>query len=382
MNFTRRRFLQGLLVAGTACLLPTTAAINQDKILVMIHLNGGNDGLNTVIPYRSELYRRLRPTLAVPTKEVLPLDNQLAFHPALEGLRELYEEGQLGVVLGVGYDNPNLSHFRSTEVWYSGGTEVTKAGWIGRAIDTRGTCESLTAAGIGHSPYSLSSSTGPAPDLSNPVRLAIPRQLAKVEKRYAQWKGRQGLAGQVGRAGQKAFQVSRELVKVRPADQPEGHGLARDLRLAVGLLEADLGIRYLQLMIQRFDTHDNQANQHAQLLERLSQALTGFQQELRRRGLAQKVVTVVFSEFGRRPQENSGGGTDHGTAGPVFVLGEKVRGGLHGRQPQLEDLVDGNLRHHVDFRQVYAGLLDSWCEVSPNQVVGRAKPLNLIERSA
>ena len=380
MSFSRRQFLRGMVVAGFATLLPApTLARQREKALVMIHLNGGNDGLNTVIPFRDPLYERLRPTLAVPTKQVLPVTRDLAFHPALGGMRELYEDGDLGVVLGVGYDRPNLSHFRSTEIWYSGTKDMVDRGWLRRAIDCSGTCDALTGASIGHSPLALNGPGGPAPDLRDPRKFKIPDSVSPVLSEYRAWSGQKGLRGQVGALGVSAEEVSRKLARVKTASRPAGPGLARDLRLVLGLLEADLGIRFLHLSMPGFDTHDGQASSHQGLLERLSRAVSAFQKELERRGLADSVTTVMFSEFGRRPKENSGGGTDHGTAGPLFVLGKGARGGLHGSQPSLDDLVDGNLKHSVDFRQVYAGLLKDWSDISPAEIVSGHPPLNLIQ---
>jgi uncharacterized protein (DUF1501 family) len=380
MSFSRRQFLKGVVVAGFATLLPTPVLAQQrEKTLIMIHLNGGNDGLNTVIPYRDPLYKKLRPTLAIPKKQVLALDKNLAFHPAMSGMREIYEQGDMGVVLGVGYDKPNLSHFRSTEIWYSGTKEMADQGWLRKAIDCSGTCDALTGVSIGHSPLALSGPKGPAPDLREPKKFKIPASVAPVLSEYEAWSRKSGIQQQVGSLGVNAANVSRRLSRVKTASSPEGPGLARDLRLVLGLLEADLGIRFLHLSMPGFDTHDGQASAHQQLLTRLSQAVAGFQRELERRGLAESVTTVLFSEFGRRPKENSGGGTDHGTAGPLFVIGKSVAGGLHGKQPSLEDLSSDNLKHSTDFRQVYAGLLQDWSSIAPNKVVAGHAPLRLIQ---
>lgn len=384
MSFSRRRFLQGLIVAGAATLIPSlpASASSRQKTLVMIHLNGGNDGLNTVIPYKDPLYRKLRPTLAQKSKLVLPIDGEFGFHPAMGGMRDLYESGDMGVVLGVGYDNPNLSHFRSTEIWYSAATETQDSGWLNRAIDCSGTCDALSGASIGHSPFALSGPAGPAPNLHDPSRFAIPPSLDTIEADYLKWSKRSGLEGQVGQLGVSALEVSRRLTRVKPSKTPRGPGLAKDLRLVLGLLESDLEVKFLHLSMPGFDTHDGQASAHHSLLERLSKAVTAFQSELERRGLADDVLTVLFSEFGRRPKENSGGGTDHGTAGPLFVIGKSANPGLHGRQPRLDQLDGGNLKHSVDFRRVYSSLLKDWCGLAEaDRIIKGYAPLPIIKKA-
>ncbi|MBI3927899.1 MAG: DUF1501 domain-containing protein [Armatimonadetes bacterium] len=381
----RRRFLQGMLAAGVLSVLPTPLlAAKANRTLVMLHLNGGNDGLNTVIPYAEPLYYRLRPTLSVARKQVLPLDGQLGLHPRMKPLRGLYEDGKLAVVQGVGYENPDLSHFRSTDIWYSATAGHGRFGWAGRAIDTSGTCEAsrLPAVSIGSSSaFSLTGKRGESPCLTDPKRLELPRSLADVIARYGEYARQPGLKGEVGRLGVQAADLARRLGGLHTGQLPAGAGLARDLRLALALLEADLGLRFLHLSMGGYDTHVNQAGAHGELLAQLSQALAVFQTELERRGLAERVITMIFSEFGRRPQENSGGGTDHGTAAPVLLLGARVKPGLLGEQPSLDRLSAGNLRHSLDFRRVYAGLLKDWMGVDPAPVLGNHLALECVERS-
>ena len=362
---SRRNFLQGLVTAGICSLMPSSATPlkNRERVLIMIHLNGGNDGLNTVIPYRDPLYRKLRPTLAIPQQKLLKLDQDLGFHPVMEEMRALYEEGDLGIVQGVGYENPNLSHFRSTEVWYSAAQIPQEKGWLSRAIDCSKTCDALTGVSLGHTPFALGGSQGPAPNLSDPARFQLPSEVHSLRSEYEAWSKKSGLQSHVGRLGLDSFEVAQKLSRIKRAARPRGPGIAKDLRLVLGLLEADLGIQFLHLSMSGFDTHDGQASTHANLLRRLSKSLGEFQSELERRGLADRVLTVLFSEFGRRPQENSGGGTDHGTAGPMFIVGKSAKGGIVGAPSRLDSLVNGNLRHHIDFRRVYSSLLRDWCQL-------------------
>ncbi|MBT9589114.1 DUF1501 domain-containing protein [bacterium] len=382
----RRNFLQMALLGGTLLALPGAVApsnLPRRSTLIVLHLNGGNDGLNTVVPYQHPLYGRLRPGLALSPREVLPLERGLGLHRSLSGLHKLFSEGQMAIALGVGYPDPSFSHFRSAEIWNSGATDQASTGWLGRYLDLSRTCEGVPAASLQPTPpMCLYGAKGPGLSFTDPDRFRLPESLQGIDKLYAEESKRSGARGLVGRQGGVALAVARRLSKIRPAQQPQGPGLARDLRTALALLEADLGLQVLHLSMDGFDTHVNQRAQHARLLEQLSQSLSVFQQELARRGLAEQVLTMVYSEFGRRPAENSGGGTDHGTAGPVFLIGPGVRPGFHGQQSDLEKLENDNLRHTLDFRSIYAGLLEGWLGAEPQRVLANTRPLVCVRSQA
>lgn len=402
---TRREFLRGGLilitasVAAPAFLVKTAAHAEAPSAnprsptrntLVVVQLSGGNDGLNTVIPYRDRLYRELRPQLAVPEAEVLPLDDELALHPALGPLKERFAAGQLAVVLGVGYPNPDRSHFRAMDIWQTAVPEAyERTGWLGRYLAgcACGRDETPAALSVTQTlPRALWTESVFVPALTslNGYRFqSDPRYPADREARlralraldattealrpYAEFLGRQSLNAL---ASAEMLQQVAALWQT-PVEYPANNPLATALKTVGQLFGGDLGVRVAYVQLGGFDTHANQQATHRRLLEQLGAALDAFQHDLEAMGKADQVVTLTFSEFGRRVRENGSGGTDHGTAEPLFVLGTRVHGGLYGQQPSLADLDGGDLRFHVDFRAVYATVLERWLGADAAEVLGR-----------
>ena len=379
MTIGRRTFVKGLFA------LPAFAVLGRagesGRALVMLHLAGGNDGLNTVVPFRDAAYKRLRPALALGPAETLEIDRGLAFHNALQGFKRLYEAGQLAVVNGVGYPNPDFSHFRATEIWEAADPRGGASGWIGRFLDETRERRGLRAIALGNEqpPLALASASAPPVTLDDPRDFAPPASAARIREMYAAYARERGPRGMVGEAGLETFAAAEKISTMRGArgaGYPAGP-LGADLQRAADLVASDLGVEVIHLSFGGFDTHVNQPAKHRQLLRQVGDAIAAFQQDVARRGVAKRVAVMVFSEFGRRPAENFGGGTDHGSAGPVFVVADGVKGGLHGEHPSLSDLDNGNLRFTTDFRSVYAAIVRDCFKADPVPVVGKHAPLAL-----
>jgi uncharacterized protein (DUF1501 family) len=367
------------------------AAVNtraSRRSLVVVQLSGGNDGLNTVIPYADALYREFRPQLAVPEAEVLPLDDAVGLHPALAPLQARFESGQLAVVLGVGYPNPDRSHFRSMDIWQTAEPSAyATQGWLGRYLAgcACGDHGQAPAISLGQTlPRAFWTESLSVPSFSNldGYRLqpdpywpadhdARRRALEALEARhealrpYAEFLGSQSLNALASVDALQRVAGS----WISPVDYPD-NAFAQSLELIAQVVAGDLGTRLFYVQLGGFDTHANQRNTHQRLLEMLAGGLEAFQRDLETMGKADQVLTMTFSEFGRRVRENGSQGTDHGTAEPMFVLGSSLAGGLYGRQPPLDDLDNGDLRYQIDFRAVYATVLERWLGASPEPVLG------------
>jgi len=407
LPLTRREFVRRsaggglgfLAFSGVAPSFLTQSALAQapaperDRtILVVIQLAGGNDGLNTVVPHTDDHYHRLRPNLSLKSG-LLDLNDDLALHPSCGPLHRLFEEGQLSIIQNVGYPNPNRSHFRSSEIWETGSAsdEYAKEGWLGRFFDN--TCAGQpgaetdpTAVHIGdimpqsflsrdtHSIFGLKP-RGRVDRGHDPAELAYEKLL-------------QADHGS-GSASYLQHTMMNTLVTERRVDQfirgyraktnYPGTKLAQSLKRVAALIHADLETRVYFVSQGGYDTHANQLNNHARLLDELSGAMGAFQQDLVAHGKDDQVLTMTFSEFGRRPSENGSSGTDHGTAAPLFVMGSRVNGGLLGTAPDLDLGHNQDLRFSTDFRRVYSSVLDRWLETDPQKVLGQNyEPLSFI----
>jgi uncharacterized protein (DUF1501 family) len=369
----------------------------NDHALVVVELDGGNDGLNTVIPFEDDLYYRNRRTLAIPKKEVIRLGDRAGFHPRLKALGELFREGQVAVVQGVGYPDPDRSHFRSMEIWHTASTEPAApgTGWLGRYLDTWQ--PSPPAAQPSDFPCGLAL-TDSLPQALQAQRVTVPvvaqlDSLGEADAAQVALLRKLSTGGGNGSGtttGPAAFLRRQADTLYRTADRlkaaaeknppspaieyPEGD-LGGQLRRAAQILGADLGVRILFVSLDGFDTHSNQAEGHGNLLEQLSRSLEAFHRDLTARKLAERVLVMVFSEFGRRVDENASQGTDHGAASCLFLVGNKVKGGLAGQYPSLATLGDGDLIHSTDFRSVYATLLDRWLGCPSATVLGKPFPV-------
>lgn len=399
MSPTRRQFLKTTL--GSATLLsagvtvPTflarTAAAAQgksgDRVLVVVQLAGGNDGLNTVIPFADDHYLRNRPTLRIGAGQALKIDDYLGLHPRMAGFSRLLEEKRLAIVQGVGYPNPDRSHFRSMDIWQSARPELPTPvdGWLGRALDAspRPAGHDVPALHIGGNrlPVALISEKTAVPSVESLANFrvrtetgALPVQTLRTlaqpavatEPPLVEFLRRSTLA-----AYDSSGQVQAALAEERSTVSYPNFELATKLKHVSQLIDAGLSTRIYYVSLDGFDTHAEQAAAHGNLLAEVSESITAFVDDLAGRGQLDRVLLMTFSEFGRRLKENASLGTDHGAGAPLFVAGSKVNSGLIGKHPSLTDLDDGDLKHHTDFRQVYATLLDGWLGCSSEKVLGQ-----------
>jgi uncharacterized protein (DUF1501 family) len=369
----------------------------RDTILVVVELTGGNDGLNTVIPFKDPEYAKLRPTLQQPEGQVKKLTDSIALHPQCTGLAELYQDSALCVVQGVGYPNPSQSHFRSMDIWQAASTsETLTEGWLGKTL------KGLPATPAFHlktanekAPLALDGAPVRAPSITTLEEFQLQMAAASGQDKKAQQEivegavkpGTEagGLLGFVQRTALNTYASSRRLQEIgknyqAKASYPLGNALAGRLKLAAQLINADLGARIFYVSIDGFDTHSGQGPVHALLWNQVSGAITAFFKDIAGHGQRDRVLVMTFSEFGRRAKENGSRGTDHGSAAPMFLVGGKVKAGVVGDHPSLTELEMGNLKHHTDFRQVYAAVLDNWLGVSSKEVLGgEFKPLDVFK---
>lgn len=361
-----------------------------ERVLVVVQLGGGNDGLNTVVPFRDELYRKARPTLAIPENQLLKVNDQLGLHPSLKGLAGLWEEGRLSIVQGVGYPNPNRSHFESMDIWHTARREPVgrSTGWLGRyldvAVDQRGERDARGIHVGGEvQPLALTATHTAAASLRSADQLRFERG-PEGEAWKKAWKlsaDRESAAGAsadllkfVRTVSLSAVSTSERLEQaVRRGGESAtiypGTDLGGKMRTIAQLIDSGLSTRVYYVALDGFDTHSSQPAAHAGLLQQFSDALAAFQRDLAARGHERRVLTVAFSEFGRRVAENASQGTDHGAAAPLFVAGAAVQGGVVGEHPSLQDLDDGDLRHHTDFRRIYAAVLEHWLGVASRPIL-------------
>lgn len=405
--FTRRDFLQrsSLIALGstvpaflskTAAQAPTAERAGaRDSILVVIQLTGGNDGLNTVIPFTNENYARLRPTLRQPRDQIRRVNDEIGLHPAMSGLSQVLEDNALCIVQGVGYPNPSQSHFRSMDIWQAASTarELTE-GWVGKALRHVPAAASFHLANQNEAaPLALTGSPVRVPSITSLEDFQLRLEASGNADRRAQrsiiegavaprTSPTEGLLDFVNRTAVNTYASSRRLQEIGRTYQPRvpypTTALGNHLRLAAQLIDAGLGARLFYVSLDGFDTHAGQAQAHADLLRTLSDAISAFYRDLSARGHRDRLLIMTFSEFGRRARENGSRGTDHGSGAPMLLVGGRVRSGLVGAHPSLTELEDGNLRHHTDFRQVYAAVLDGWLGVPSRQVLGQAyQPANI-----
>lgn len=359
----------------------------KDTVLVVCQLSGGNDGLNTVVPYSDRRYYELRPTLGIPESRLLKIDDRVGFHPALGGLHELYTEGKVAVVQNVGYPRPNRSHFKSMEIWQSASPDSTlRYGWIGRHIDQQmltGPTNPVVAIGLStDKPRALEGREASIPCFASLADIQSMVGDPDAERMLRQIQGNAAPAGSSARTVQQANQAAldamaelkKRLAVFTPKQAYGNDAFGQGFRQISQLVAASPATRVVYFSAGGFDTHARQADSHERLLKGFGDAVLAFQREMEAAGRADKVVVLVFSEFGRRSYENASLGTDHGAAAPMFLIGKTVRGGLHGPPPNLADLDAGDLKFSVDFRQVYATALDDWLGGDSAVVLGQRFP--------
>jgi len=414
MSLTRRDFLRTsaavpamfslsstvpLMVGRAAAAAPS---VKGETALVVLQLAGGNDGLNTVVPYGDDAYGRVRYTLRLPAAKLHKIDSFVGFHPEMAGFKQLLGEGSLAVVQGVGYPNPNQSHFISMRTWQTADIEPNRrqTGWLGRAVE-RLAREEAEVPGIFvgqiRQPFTLNAERAVVPSVRSlqdyaPQPLPGPAAQAAHQQRLLDAAEAPRATGNplldfvrrttlTAHARCRQVELAAQGKPGSPAADYPSFPLADELRTVAQLVRADLGLRiyYVELGGEEpggFDNHANQRDNHASLLRQLSESLAAFFRDLRRDRLLDRVLVTTFSEFGRTVEENGRRGTDHGSAAPVFLAGGRVKGGLLGRHPSLTELENGGLKHHTDFRRLYAAVLDDWLGVDSRVVLGgEFKPL-------
>jgi uncharacterized protein (DUF1501 family) len=362
----RRNFIKLAACGVAAAMLPAAvyAAPAQRRQLICIHLFGGNDGLNTVAPVGDARYRSARPSLALRPDEVFGTRSGFGLHRALEPLRPLWERGRLAAVQGVGYPQPNRSHFFSTAIWQTAILSgVSDTGWLGRLIDRYereavnvGETLSVALAAERHTPLCVRAKDVFKLDDASP---AVSQALNRLY-------GAAAVPPHLGRTYGRLQTAMQTLAKNRAANDQDDFIAAIDTLLPL-LGQADV----YHTSLESFDTHTGQRDRQATMLGRLAHGVERLWRGIETAGMADRTLVMIYSEFGRRVAENASGGTDHGTAGPVLLLGQHVRGGLQGEAPSLSDLDDGDLRHHLDFRGLYATVLEDWLGVDAAPVLGR-----------
>jgi uncharacterized protein (DUF1501 family) len=386
---------------GRTALAAAAQSQDRDSVLVVIQLSGGNDGLNTVVPYEDDAYHRNRPTLRLTAERVLKLESGLGLHPEMTALLRLYREGHLAIVQGVGYPDSNRDHEAAMRDWHTArpGETLTQTGWLGRAIDRACKTGQTDVPGVFlgpiPSPFGLQTEEAivpaikssdqwlPAGEWAAASRLDPPGSTAGAPAGANPLPEFLRRATLDASAGAARLQAVRQGAAARGTDGYPDFPLARTLQSVAQFIRADLGIRifFAELGgggIGGFDTHAGQAANHGALLRELSESVAAFLEGLRRDRLLDRVWLMTFSEFGRTLSENGRHGTDHGAASPVFLAGGGLKGGLVGPHPSLTDLEANAPKFHTDFRRVYATVLDRWLGFDSLQVLGRKlSPLDL-----
>ena len=407
----------------------TQIATGKDStILVVLQMAGGNDGINTVIPYANDFYHKARPLLGQAANKILKVTDQIGFHSALTGFKSLYDSGNLAVVQGVGYPNPNRSHFRSTEIWQTAtdADVIEKYGWLGRYFDNA--CSGLdpgVGVTIGNQlPESFFSESQKGICFTNPdnyrfmgngaveqsyvelnqLEMSSPQpddangnplpggQMMNTDDNVNSGDSISNLPAGVPMTGGRvidfiertALDAQQSSSEVRTiADRVQNQSvyppslLGNGLKLVAKLIGGGMSTRIYYVSQGGYDTHSNQLATQQRLLQDLGDSMKAFVDDLTKQGNMQRVLVMTFSEFGRRVTENANGGTDHGAAAPMFIFGNKVRAGLLGNYPSLapQDLFEGDIKFNVDFRSVYASVLENWLKTKSAPILGRQFPL-------
>ncbi len=366
-------------------------SMNKSNILVVVQLSGGNDGLNTVIPYEDDNYYKNRFTLAVGKQQVLKVDDRVGLNPALRQVHKLFKSRRGAIVQGVGYANPNRSHFESMDLWHTAHQDQSRIrlGWLGNAIEKISGVD-LPAIHYGpeEQPLALANGQTAVPSIRSIDNFklsafrdkALKTQLNKIAQ--IQRTDENQLLGFIHESSNVALATSQRLESIR--NQAQGNNsypntqLGRKLNSVARLIGSGLETQIYYVTLDGFDTHSNQRAAHNGLLQQLGDAIAAFDKDMGQQGNTGRVATMVFSEFGRRVRENASGGTDHGTAAPVFVFGDKIKSNVVGSHPSLTDLDQGDLKYKIDYRTVYAEMLKSWLGIDPAPIVGNNyKPVSI-----
>lgn len=383
----RRLFLQGLAAAAVGFGNPAVAqalSTPPPRLLVLIALQGGNDGLNTLIPFADPTYYALRPKLAIARDDVLPLSEREGLHPALEPLMPIWRDRELAIVRGVGYPDPNFSHFRSVDIWEtaSRSDQVLRRGWLDRAFALPGWSGSRAVDGVvigNDGNDSLRGGAARVITLNSVKRFRRRAQALSVpEDAQPSLQPLQHIL-----AMQRSIQAAAErLQSVRIEAEFPTHRFGNQSRAACEVIanRERLGLAVVHLTLPGFDTHRGQPDKHARLLRQLGEGVASLRAELKAQNAWQETLVLTYSEFGRRPRENANVGTDHGTANVQLALGGRVKGGFHGEAMDLTHLDgNGNLLSTLDFRRLYATVLERWWGLDSQAVLGdRLAPVDFL----
>ena len=367
------------------------ASNTKDPVLVILQLSGGNDALNTVIPYSNPLYRDNRPKVGIPEDQVLAINESIGFHPAMGPIKKLYDEGKVAIIQGIGYPNPSRSHFRSMDIWHTcEPTKVGDEGWVGRAIRNIDPQKEnvLTGVNFGRGlPRALAVPGVPVASVGNLETYGVLTGIEAEDQRlmaletfsrtYSPMLGKGPVLSYFAQTGLDALKgadiLSTALDNYTSSVQYGGDDVAQYMKNIVQTHLAHLGTRvlYTTAPYNSFDTHAGELANHTRLWTQTSQAIAAFYDDLKEHNATDNVVLFVFTEFGRRVHDN-GSGTDHGAGGHAFVIGDAVKGGLYGEYPSLEagKLMEGDLHYNNDFRGTYATLLERWMGLDSRPIVG------------
>jgi uncharacterized protein (DUF1501 family) len=424
---TRRVFLQrGLTMLAAAPTIPafldrTVMALNNpvggnllqqvngkdSKILVVVQLAGGNDGLSTVVPHGDDIYHRSRPAIGIDPKTVLKINDYIGLHPNMTAMKDLYDSGHLGIVQGVGYPNPSRSHFRSTDIWASGqpDRDVVSSGWVGRYFDNACPgCDPKVGVAIGGQlpltmqgervmPLSIERPEAyryqgrdrmsyeklnkPTDDsLAEPIE---PNTMAETSQFHKKIEITQSSQLDFLQRTAMDAQVSSDEILRMTSKRREGINYPQSefgngLQTIASMIAGGLATRVYYVSLGGFDTHAGQRQRHDKLMQELSDGLGMFVKDLKQQGNSDRVLVMTFSEFGRRLEQNASAGTDHGEAAPAFLIGPDIKPGLLGKYPSLHDLDQGDLKYNVDFRSIYATILQNWLETPSKPILGSQFP--------
>lgn len=369
-------------------------ATDTDRVLVVVELDGGNDGLNTVVPYGDDIYYKQRPALAIKVNKLTKLDDHLALNGNMRSLRKHWDADRMCVVQGVGYPNPSRSHFVSASIWQAARLDASNStqGWLSRVVDLSETDRRMLPRAIQLSPGSLAQALKGGANHAATLDVldrwqkeanrnrATLNEIESMEDGFAANNSTaNGLASRVGELMKSQFLSTQKLNAIlrhdsRSTAQYPDTDFARQLRAISELLRLSVSTRIYYVRLGNFDTHSHQAESHAQLLAEFADGVAAFMDDLESVGARDRVCIFAYSEFGRRVRENFQAGTDHGAAGPVFLFGPHFSTRLHGDAPNLSDLDDGDIRYSIDFRSVYVSLLHQWLTIEPSLILGEPFP--------
>ncbi len=393
----RRKFIKDSALASSLLFVPSFVKAFESiaseqlgyKCLVIIQLAGGNDGLNTIIPYNNDIYYNARPRLAI-TKDVIKLNDDLGFHPSLGPLRSLFDKGELSIINNVGYPNPVRSHFRSMDIWHtaSDSNEYLQSGWLGRYLDKHGNQpynaiemdEQLSLAmkgehfnGIATNDYKVLYRTSKDPYFKNVLNHYNNTHLNEHNLGYL-------YQTMIEAKSSARYIYENTKVKLSQQEYPQNK-FAKQLKNVAQFINSGLETKVFYASLGGFDTHANQQNKQARLLRQYAESVSAFVKDLKRNETFKDTLILTFSEFGRRVKQNAANGTDHGAANNVFVIGKHLKkSGFYNNLVSLSNLDDnGDLKYEIDFRAIYATLLSNWMGVSPEGIINsKQKPLTFV----